>query len=217
MMTTERIPISNVRRRRSEGGSALIEFLLAAGLLIVPLLLGTIVFGLSLVRANQTTEVCRDAAHMYAYGVDFSQTASQNLIIQLAQGLNMTSTGGNGVIILSTLTYIDDTACKGGGYSDPTTCPNRGHTVFTNRIVIGNSGLKTSAFGTPNAGIIRSNGNIANTDYLKDSSANATGFSSLITLSSGQYAYMAETFVNSPDFNLWKTVGTGIISARSIF
>lgn len=217
MIRTERTPISGVRRRSSERGSALVEFLLAAGLLLVPLLLGTMFFGMSLVRANQVTELCRDAAHMYAYGVDFSQSSSQNLIVQLAQGLNMSTTGGNGVIILSTVTYIADADCVSGGYSDPSTCPNDKQTVFTNRIVIGNPSLSTSAFGTPSSGIVAANGNITNTNYLKDTSARAVGFSNLIALSSGQYAYVAETFVNSPDFNVWKFSGSGLISSRSIF
>ena len=41
------------------------------GLLIVPIFLGLIVTGLSLVLANQVTEICRDTGHMFAYGVDF--------------------------------------------------------------------------------------------------------------------------------------------------
>ena len=47
-----------------------------------------------LVRANQVSEVCRDAGHMFAYGVNFSQASSQNVLVQLTQGLNMTANGG---------------------------------------------------------------------------------------------------------------------------
>src|SRR4051812_8780367 len=102
---------SKKRSKCSEKGSVLIEFVLAAGFLLVPLFLGTVVFGLNLIRANQVTEVCRAAAHMYAYGVDFSQTASKNLLLQISRGLNMTINGGNGVVILSMVTYIDDSDC----------------------------------------------------------------------------------------------------------
>jgi hypothetical protein len=203
--------------REEQKGSGLIEFLLTSIFLIFPLLLGTFVFGMSLIRANQVAEVCRDAGHMYAYGVDFSQTSSQNMLVQLAQGLNMTTTGGNGVVVLSTVTYIDDNDCKA---VDPTdSCPNLHYDVFVRRIVVGNAGLHASTFGTP--GSLDSSGNV--NSYFTDTSARANNFGSVIPLVSGQYAYMAETFVVSPDFNFWsgnnfwKWISPGVISARSIF
>lgn len=206
------------RRRGRERGSALIEFLLATALIILPLLIGTFVIGMSLVRANQVAEVSRDAAHMYAYGVDFSQTSSQNLLLELAQGLNMTLTGGNGVVILSTVTYVGDNDCLAAGIQ-PGDCPNDNSTVFTRQIVVGNSALQGSAFGTPSAAIIGSGGNITTMNYLTNASARANNFASVITLSSGQYAYVAETFVISPDFNIFGggLISPGGISARSIF
>ena len=211
--------MSLVRKRAREGqkGSGLIEFLLASIFLIFPLLLGTFVFGMSLIRANQVAEVCRDAGHMYAYAVDFSQTSSQNILVQLAQGLNMTTSGGNGVVVLSTVTYIDDNDCRAVDPSD--SCPNLHYDVFVRRIVVGNAGLHASAFGTP--GSLDSSGNVNN--YYTDTSARANNFGSVIPLASGQYAYMAETFVVSPDFNFWsgnafwKWITPGGISARSIF
>jgi hypothetical protein len=212
---------SKARRRGGEKGSALIEFLLASILVIFPLLFGTMVFGLSLVRANQVAEVCRDAGHMYAYGVDFSQPGSQSMLVQLAQGLNMTTSGGNGVVILSTVTRVGPNDCVAGGYPSGS-CPNLNQTVFTRRIVIGNAQLSGSAFGDPSA-IVGNGGNIAAADYAQSASAIATNFSSVIPVTSGQYAYVAETFVVSPDFNFWggnsywNWISPGGISARSIF
>lgn len=212
------IPIA-ARRQRPQQGSALIEFLLTTILLILPLLFGTFLMGMRLVRANQVAEVCRDAGHMYAYGVDFSQTSSQNILVRLAQGLNMTTTGGNGVVILSTITFIGASDCQAAGYSSGS-CPNLNKTVFTKRIVVGNpqlninSQLQTSAFGTPSANIIDSSGNIANTNYVSNATAVANNFSNVIPLTSGQYAYVAETFFKSPDFSL---LSPGGISSRSIF
>ncbi len=127
-------------------GSALIEFVLCFALFWVPLFLGTLVIGFNVIRAIQVTQVCRDAGHMYSYGMDFSQSAYQNLLVSLAPGLNMTVSGGKGVVILSTVTYVDQTDCTAGGYPH---CANLNQTVFTRRIVIGNSGLYSSAFGTP--------------------------------------------------------------------
>ena len=208
-----------LRSRRKERGSALVEFVLASVLLIIPLLFGTFIFGMRLVRANQVAEVCRDAGHMYAYGVDFSQSSSQNMLVTLAQGLNITTTGGNGVIILSTITYIASNDCIAGGYPSGN-CPNVNNTVFTKRIVIGNpslyinSQLQQSAFGTPAAAIVDSSGNISSSYYLSNSSAIAANFENVIPIGSGQFAYVAEAFFGAPDFNL---LNPGGISARSIF
>jgi Flp pilus assembly protein TadG len=212
-------------RRHREHGSALIEFLLVCILFIFPLLLGTFVFGMSLVRANQVAEVCRDAGHMFAYNVNFSQTSSQNALVDIAQGLNMTTTGGNGVVILSQVTSVNDNDCVSAGYASGS-CPNApksGQTVFVRRLVIGNTQLHSSGFGTPSSAILDSDGNISNVNYLHDPSAVANNFSSVIPLSSGQFAYMSEMYVISPDFNFfagntyWNWISPSGISARSIF
>lgn len=214
--------VFGARRRAAEGGSSLIEFLVISVFLIFPLMLGVFVFGMSLVRADQVAEVCRDAAHMYAYGVDFSQTSSQNMLVQIAQGLNMTVSGGNGVVILSTVAYVGSTDCIAGGYPSGS-CPNLGQTVFTNQIVIGNATIHGSAFGNPSS-LVDSRGNISAANYTTSPAAVANNFSGVILLTaSGQYAYMAETFVVSPDFNFfkgntyWGWIAPGMISSRSIF
>ncbi|MGA8025520.1 MAG: TadE family protein [Bryobacteraceae bacterium] len=215
--------ITKARKSRGlpERGSAMVEFVLCVGLFLVPLLLGTMVMGLNLVRAIQVTGVCRDAAHMYAYGVDFSQTGNQNLLLKVAQGLNMTATGGNGIVILSTVTFIGPNDCTTGGYSS-STCPNVNQYVITQRTTVGNTALHASAFATPSSSLLASNGTISGgsptqAGYLNDSSTRAVGFSNVMTLSSGQYAYMAETFVTSPDYSWWSKLGTAGSSARSIF
>jgi hypothetical protein len=77
-----------------------------------------------------------------------------------------------------------------------------------------NSSAQVSAFGTPPANIADSSGNINSSNYLGNHSDIATNFSSLIPISSGQYAYVAEAFFQSPDFTL---LSPGGISARSIF
>ena len=207
------------RRNRPQQGSSLLEFLLVSILLIFPLLFGTFIFGMRFVRANQVAELCRDAGHMYAYRIDFSQAGSQQVLAQLAQGLKMTATGGNGVIILSTITFVASTDCVAGGYPAGD-CSNVNQTVFTNRIVVGNpslminSQLQTSAFGTPDSAIVDSSGNIKPTYYLANASAVASNFSTIIPLNSGQVAYVAEAFFQAPDFNL---LNPGGITARSIF
>jgi len=198
----------------------MIEFVLSTGLLIVPLFLGLIVVGLSLILANQVTEVCRDSGHMFAYGVDFSLPTSQALVTnQLAQGLGMTPTGGKGVIYLSTITYVDATTCASAGLQgDAAHCPNINQPVVIKRLVIGNSAVKGSTYApaiTP--AIITSSGNISSADYLTDTSVQAQKFTNLISLTTGQYAYVSEMFVNPPRFGFWSLFGSNIVTARSVF
>ena len=201
-----------------ERGSAMVEFTLAAGLFLVPLLLGTMVIGQNLIREIETTQVCRDAGHMYAYGVDFSQAANQNLLVDIGQGLNLQTSGGEGVVILSTVTYIGPNDCTAGGYqANSSSCANLNQTVFTRRIVIGNSSIQSSAFGTPNSSLMDSSGNISQAGYLNNTSTRATNFSNLIPLTSGQYAFMSEMYVATPDLSVWSFLGTTGVSARSIF
>ncbi len=205
------------RRRRNQRGTAIIEFAFAFVLFWIPLFLGFLVIGFNLIRAVQVTQVCRDAGHMYAGGIDFSQSTYQNLLVDLAIGLNMTTTGGNGVVILSTVTYVSASSCTAGGYqADQTHCPNLNTIVFTRRLVIGNSSLHSSTLGNPNGADMDSSGNVSNTGLLTDTKNQVSGFSSVIPMTSGQFAYIAEMFVNSPDTSWWPGV-TPQISARSIF
>ena len=203
-------------RKSSERGSTLVEFVLCFGFVWVPLFLGTLVLGFNLVRAIQVTQVCRDAGHMYAFGTDLSQPAYQNMLVSLAPGLNMTTNGGNGVIILSTVTYADQNACNAASLTS--SCPNLGQAVIMRRIVIGNANLHLSSFGTPASSIMDSKGNISNTNYLSNASAVAPNFLNLVPLqSSTQFAYIAEMWVTSPDYNWWSFLGNSGSSARAIF
>ncbi|MBV9294797.1 MAG: pilus assembly protein [Acidobacteriaceae bacterium] len=217
---------SNTRSTR-EGGSAIVEFVLAVSLFWVPLFLGTLVLGFNLIRAIQVTQVCRDAAHMYSYGVDFTETSYQTLLANLAAGLSLTVSGdsppfggttGSAVIILSTISYVDQTACTAGGYSN-SACSNLNSTVFTRQIVIGNSALHSSAFGTPLASDLDSSGNVSSAGYLTHTGDKASNFSPqvLSLTSSTQFAYVAEMWVQSSNMNWWSFLGTPIVSSRAIF
>jgi len=203
--------------RHRENGQVLLEFVFST-LFWAVLLMGVSVVGLNLIRSLQTTEVTRDAGHLYAYGLDFSQTGNQNLLIQLCGGLNVTTTGGNGVFIFSAIMYIDTPQCTAAGLQGNTTsCPNLGQSVFTQRLTVGNSGLLTSRFGTPSPSIIGTSGFIGSSDYLKNTSARAAGFTSLLPMTGGQVAYLTETYFSSPDYD-WNNylTGTGVYG-RNIF
>lgn len=214
------LPVRKLRRKLGEQGTALIEFVLCTSLIIMPLFFGLIIIGLSLVLANQVTEVCRDTGHMYAYGVDFSQSASQTMVTsQLAQGLGMTPSGGNGIIYLSTLTYVDSTSCTASGYQANTgSCPNMNQVVVVKRLAIGNTSIAPSSYApsiTPS--IIASSGDISSSGYLTNTSVRAASFANLITLTVGQYAYVAEMFVKPPTTGMWNLFNNHIVSARAVF
>ena len=97
--------MSNAKLSRSEKGNALLEFA-AVSIVVIPLFFGMVGAGIQLGRMNEAVQICRDAAHMYARGVDFSQVANQNILVNLATGTGMTVNGGNGVVIMSQISQV---------------------------------------------------------------------------------------------------------------
>jgi hypothetical protein len=205
------------RVRSRESGSTMIEFCLSISLWMV-VLMGLSVVGLNLIQALQVEQICRDSGHMYSEGLDFTQAGNQNLLIMLCSGLNVTTTGGSGVLVFSTVEYIDTPQCTAGGLQGNSgSCPNLGQDVFIQRVVMGNSSLFSSKFGTPSSSIIGTSGNIASSDYLTNSSARATGFSSVLSLTGGQVGYLTETYFSSTNFNWGSSVSSAGVYERSIF
>src|SRR5689334_7847611 len=162
-------------RRATKRGSTMVEFTLSL-LVLMPLLMGLSVIGINLLRAIQVNQFCRDIAHMFAYGVDFSPSGNQTLLVNLSQGLNVQTSGGNGVVILSIITYVADTDCKAAGLqANTTSCPNLNQAVVVRRIVVGDSSKLTSHYATPRSGIVGSDGKITPANYLKETSVRALG------------------------------------------
>ena len=188
----------NTRQKRREQGSMMIEFVLVSSFFLVPLIIGTFTYGFAVIRSVEAVQLTRDVGHMYSRGVDFSVQANQTLLAtSLAQGLNVVANSGNvtggstgnGVIVLSTLTYLTAATCNN--------CTNASHVVVMNRIVIGNNTTFTTGYGNPTSSLILSNGDVQN--YDSDSSARADAFSNLMTLNAGEIAYLAESYVTAPD------------------
>ena len=198
------------------------EFAIVAPFLILTFF-STVGLGITMGRYNQTVQVARDIAHMYVDGLDFTQSQTQNIALQLASGTGMTANGGNGVVILSRIITVYQADCDAAGYTN--TCGGLNHQVVTQRIVFGNSALRSSTFGTPSGGLANGKGNISPTVYLQltDSSVDATsGFGPLLTASGstqddGQTAYVAEVFFSYPDVSYLGTSTTGGAYARFIF
>lgn len=141
-------------RRKKQNGVAMVEFAFIL-LVLVPLLLGTTAAGLNMLTTLATVQLARDAGHMYAKGTDFSQPGNQTVLLTLGSGLGLTnsSSTSKALIILSSVTYVDKAMCASAGKVDaqgnPLGCSNYGNWVFTQRIEIGQSALRTSNFGSP--------------------------------------------------------------------
>jgi len=182
---------------------------------LMPVLLGTFSIGLSLGRSIQASQISRDAGHMYARYVDFSLPGNQDIIVRLARGMGMTRNGGNGVVILSRITFVSQDDCAGSALS-PGQCTNADQHVVIHRIVIGNQQLRASAFGTPNPATINADGSINAPVYLTDLNARANGFGTLLRLEPGEFAYVAEAFFPSNDLAV-PGLQNGGVYARTIY
>lgn len=210
--------------RSGQRGSTIVEFSIIAPCLVL-LFFGSIGLGIMMGRYVQAVQVARDIAHMYSNGVDFSQTANRNIVTQqLANGVGMTNNGGNGVVVLSKISTVYQADCDAAGF--PTNCTNINLPVFTQRVVIGNSTLRASTYGTPASTILDAAGNIAPSVYITNSNATVrtTGFETALdnavqratgsaptppAQSQGDIAYVAEVFFQYPDISFlgWSTAG----------
>lgn len=199
---------SNVQTRNGEKGSEVLEFALVT-IVILPLLLGVVVIGLTLGRSVQVAQIGRDAGSMFVRGIDFSQTGNQDILVRLNQGLGMTRTGGSGVVILSKITFIPASACAA---LNP--C-NSNQYVVAERLVVGNPSLRSSKFGPAGGVTVDTSGNVAN--YMTDANAVVFGFGSVLALSANEFAYVSEAYFPSPNFDMpgFQT-GTGVY-ALAIF
>jgi len=130
--------------------------------------------------------------------------ANQLILQHLAGGLDLTPTGKS-VVILSQIMRVD---CPG-----PPACANHGVAVFVRQVVIGNSSLRVSKYGTPPT---ISGGMVPN--YQTNSAAQTTNFyPSVMDMQLGETAYVAEAYYRSSELELTGFMtGTGV-SARGIF
>lgn len=202
-----------MQKRKSERGAAAIEFTLST-MFLVPLLLGTLVFGFRLIRAIEMDQITRDLGHMYVRGVDFRNPGPQQNAQTLASGFDLSATGTS-VAILSQIKLIQQSDCDAAnpGLPPGTPCRNLNKPVFTEQLTIGNTSDGSSRFGTPPTSV----GTVSATDQANNASAVATGFSSVMSLSAGVVAYMAEMINQTPDLNIPGFSGAPLVYARAIF
>ena len=204
-----------IRRAKRESGNAIVEFALVATFL-VSLLMGTFSVGMTLTRSVQAGIVSRDAGAMFMRYVDFTLTQNKTLLVRLANGMGMTESGGNGVVIMTQITKIGDAQCIAGGLT-PSSCPNNGQNVVVKRVSVGNPAVFTTTFGNPISSILQSDGTITATNYLNDTSARASGFATVMTLNDGEFAYVSEAYFNTPEIALPGYRDPPYVYQRNIF
>jgi len=149
--------------------------------------------------------------------VDFSQAGNQNILYQLGAsvGLTSSSTTSTAVVILSNVIYVDSGQCMlANAWTAPSTpqgpppnntvCTNYQSWAFTQRLVFGNSSLRTSNLGTPPSSIVNStSGQISVNDYATNAADKVYFYGGSTTnpyfstgatpdLPSGQTLYVAE-------------------------
>lgn len=198
---------------RSRSGIAVMEFAMCS-VFVVPLLLGIFVFGLKLIRSLQMIQIARDLGHMYVRGVNFRNAGPIANAQTLATGYNLTSTGTS-VVYLSQLKVVQQADCDAvPGATPGKPCTNLGQTVFTEQLTIGNSAMGASPFGTPP---LQSNDTVSVTDLATNTQDVAGGFSTFLTLQSGEIAYMAEMINQTADLNVPGFSGKPQVYARAVF
>jgi len=197
-------PHPDNRARQRRRGNSILEMALIVSV-SVPVLLGVAGIGVRLGRTLDGLQVTRDVAHMYALGTDFSLAGTQAIARALSRDFSLTA-NGTGVLILSRVLKVYQADCDAAGVPS---CPNRGQPVFTQRLVIGNSALRASAFGTPPAGYVGADGTISSGNYCRQASLVASGFDALIALAQGQSAYLVEGYFSMPEISLQYFGSTG--------
>jgi Flp pilus assembly protein TadG len=197
-----------IKRKNKRSGNALIEFAIVTSLVLVPLLLGAAYIGVYLIAAIEVTQLTRDAGHMFARGVDFSTTQNKNMLLHLGSNMNITTSGGDGVVVLSQIKYLGATEC-------PTGCTNINNAVFVRRLTVGNTSLYNSKFGDP-GGVDGASGFV--NDYRNNAGAVATGITALLSMQDGDEAFVAEGYLNKPNITIPPFIsGATGVEARSIF
>jgi len=204
-------------RRR---GANLIEFALVS-LVLVPLVFGGISLGLRLGTHIETTHVARDAAHMYARGVDFSKPHNQQVLFNLGQPFALAARTGKAVVLLSQVRYITDDDCLAAARG---ACGNRRRHVVVHRLVFGNAALTASRLASPRAALVGAGGSIGAVDYLNDTSVvlpaaveNAMFTAPGYELARGELAYVVECFHPASETALFGLGSNGGVYSRAIF
>jgi hypothetical protein len=179
-----------LRRPKHPGLTSFRLYVLGA-IFLIPLTIGVVLVTNSASRSDHAYQISHDIGSMYAQGLDFSQSANQNIALNVAEGIGIDIQSGRGVLILSKIRVVHPSDCSS---SNAAKCSNKGYPVVTERYVLGNRSLRPSSFGTP-ASLDPSSGKVR--DWTNDLSARAANFGS--SLKPGEVTYAAECYLASPE------------------
>ena len=169
-------------------GGALVEF--AAGLPFLALLsVGVFAVGINLDRYLVVQQTAGASGNMYDSGLDVSQQAVQQLFLKGANSLQMTTSGGDGVIYLTTIQK-----------------PASASAEITRRFIIGNQSIASSTLGMPSA----------QSDGTVDPPVPAT-LPSGVTLIDGQQLDVAEVYHKPDDLHFPGFATPDLLSAIAYF
>jgi hypothetical protein len=203
-----------VQRKKRERGTSILEF----GLVAIPtvfMMLGVVVVGVDLGRSVQVAQICRDADSMFVRGVPLYTTAAQGTIVRLGQNLNLQTSGGDGLIILSKIQSVPDTTvCGAPGTTSYNNCATYTN-VLIQRIIFGDTTLAGTHF--PTAGNVTYDSQDQVNNYLTDVNAVVPNFSSTLSLRQKEFSYVAETFFRASTVNLGGFQGSPGTYAQAFF
>ena len=208
--------MTRLLKRRNRSGTTIIEFVLITALVLIPLLMGSLVVGFNLIRAIQANQINRDSGHMFARGVDFStSTGAGNRAVLTYMAPRLAFSPPTGVVILSAIQYVGPNTCN--------QCPNEYHAVFLQQLMIGNSALLNSYFGTVAAGSMTNDGTGTVKNPYTDTSVQADAILNVIpivdgvSMGDGEIAYTSETYFSSTDFDIAGFLPPSGVYCRAIF
>jgi Flp pilus assembly protein TadG len=203
--------------KTSRRGAAMVEMAFAMAFLI-PLLLGTFVYGFRLIRSIQMSQITRDIGHMYIRGINFRNPGPVSNAQTLASGFSLTTTGTS-VVILSKIRLIGQAECDAANATISigagNNCANKNKAAFVEQLKIGNPTGGGSAYGTPTP--LQADYTVTVHDQGLTASAVAASFLTILNLQPGEYAYVAEMVNNTPDLNIPGFSGQPTVYARTIF
>jgi hypothetical protein len=223
-----------MRPNKSEAGNTFVELAFLVPIL-VSLYVGVFQVGIRLAKELALAQVTRDAASMYARGVDFSTVTPSNqaLLSRLGTLLQWPQTSAlkatdPGVVYFSRIMFIDST-CNGLASSDSKgrAC-NKNSWVFLNTVVVGNTGLHGSNFGAPPAcahsgsgscyesvisGSSANNGDINVTEAYYNPQDKVTNFTYLGTPATGTSGFQPGQPANLVEAAAGSTLGTNYFFA----
>ncbi len=204
------------QRQTRDRGSALVEFALCS-LVWLPILMGTWLFGTTLIQAIQVAQLSRDSGHMFARGVDFTNTQNTALLSRLSSVLRNSAGNYVGAIVLSEVKYVTTDDCTAANLK---VCPNANNYVFIKLFYFGSSSYAQTKLGNPGLNWLKAGSSIQPTQYLSDPSLRAPNVTQYFPVSSPTTAispaYASEVTLQSQNIG-WTEFNNTQSYARTFF